>query len=100
MAYEIIIEPEAEIEINEAHQWYEQQSEGLGEEFLRALEAGLFSIRRTPLLYPKVRKQARRLLLRKFPYVVIYLLDKRREKIFVLACLHGHRDPRKWQDRI
>ena len=38
-AYQLLIRPEAEAEIAEANQWYNLQAEGLGSEFLRAVEA-------------------------------------------------------------
>jgi hypothetical protein len=37
MSLSVIFEPEAEQEIIEAFQWYEEQSFGLGGEFLRAV---------------------------------------------------------------
>ncbi len=43
---EIRIRPEAEAEISEAFRWYEDKSEGLGSEFMRALDAGLSYIQR------------------------------------------------------
>ena len=94
---EIIVQPEAEAEITEAFRWYEDKNEGLGSEFMRALEASLSSIQRNPTAYAIVYKQMRRALLRRFPYSVIYLFDS--SKIIVLACFHASRDPKQWRDR-
>ncbi len=41
----IIVQPEAEAEISEAFRWYEDKNEGLGSEFMRALDANLSPIR-------------------------------------------------------
>jgi hypothetical protein len=49
MSYQIIIRPEAANEVQAAFDWYEEKSEGLGLEFLRAAEACLEKIRRNPL---------------------------------------------------
>jgi len=38
MSYEIIVRPEAAREVQEAFDWYEEKSEGLGLEFLRAAD--------------------------------------------------------------
>lgn len=70
---EIIVQPEAEAEISEAFRWYEDKNEGLGSEFMRALDASLSFIQRNPTGYAIVHKQMRRALLRRFPYSVIYL---------------------------
>ena len=45
----IIVRPEAEAEVQQAFDWYEEQSEGLGLEFLRAIEACLSGVSRNPL---------------------------------------------------
>jgi plasmid stabilization system protein ParE len=94
---EIIFQPEAEAEITEAFRWYEDKNEGLGSEFMRALDASLSSIQRNPTAYAAVHKQMRRAVLRRFPYSVIYLFDTGR--IVVLACFHASRDPQQWRDR-
>ena len=101
-ARQLLIRPEAEAEIAEANQWYNLQAEGLGSEFLRAVEACLSALEREPLAYPKVHQQVRRALLRKFPYGIFFVcepVDEENERIIVLACFHGRRDPKLWQKR-
>ena len=39
MAAELIIAPEADLDIAEAYAWYENQRTGLGEEFLSSIDA-------------------------------------------------------------
>ena len=98
----LLIRPEAEAEIVEAHNWYRLQAEGLGSEFLRALDACLSSVEREPLTYPIVYKEVRRALVRKFPYSIFFVyeqVDEENERIIVLACFHTRRDPKKWQER-
>lgn len=95
--YTTRIQPEAQAEIVEAHQWYEDKAEGLGAEFVRAVDACFASIERNPTAYAVVHKQVRRALLRRFPYGIFYLVEG--ETIVVLACFHGSRDPKQWQRR-
>ena len=97
MLPEIVIRPEAEAEISEAFRWYEDKNEGLGSEFMRALDASLSYIQRNPMAYAVIHKQMRRALLRRFPYSVIYLIEG--GKIVVLACFHASRDPKQWKKR-
>lgn len=98
MTRRLVFRPEADLEINEAAEWYEARGQGLAVEFLRVLDACIESIRREPLLYPVVHGEARRAVLRRFPYSVIYAV--REEEIVVIACFHGRRDPKRWQDRL
>jgi plasmid stabilization system protein ParE len=72
MTYRIIVRPEAEREIQEAFDWYEERSEGLGAEFLRAADACLSAVQRTPEASQTAHSEVRRALLRKFPYALFY----------------------------
>ena len=72
MSYRLIIRPETELDIRDAFEWYEAQTPGLGSEFIRAVDNCLSGIGRNPFAYPKVYKQARRSLLRRFPYGLLF----------------------------
>jgi plasmid stabilization system protein ParE len=97
MSYQLIISPEAEFDIQEAFEWYEQRDSGLGSEFVRAIDACLALIGRNPLAYPIVHQEVRRLLIRRFPYGLIYTLEE--GTVTIIACFHVKRDPKQWQNR-
>jgi toxin ParE1/3/4 len=71
---------------------------GLGAEFVRAVDAVLASIMRDPELYPVAHRNARRVLLRRFPHAVYYLSFT--DRVEVAACLHFRRHPRRWHSRL
>ena len=98
MTRRLVFRPEAESELAEALDWYETRGRGLGAEFLRALDAAIAVLQRHPTLYPVVFGAARRAVLRRFPYSLIYVIDN--EDIVIAACIHSRRDPRRWQARI
>jgi plasmid stabilization system protein ParE len=50
-----------------------------------------------PELFRKVRGEARRVMLHKFPFGVFYIA--RSEFVSVVAVMHHARDPRHWQRR-
>jgi plasmid stabilization system protein ParE len=81
-----------------SNHWYEQRAQGLGSEFLRAVEAVIAVIEQYPKQNPIVLGLARRAVLRRFPYSVIYIESE--SEILVLACFHGRRDPRRLQARV
>lgn len=68
MKYDLIVRPEAEAELAEAFNWYEQQVAGIGSRFLLSVDAVINSIQRDPLQYPILYKNVRRALTRRFPY--------------------------------
>jgi plasmid stabilization system protein ParE len=94
----LILRPAAEDDVEAAYRWYEEQSPGLGAEFLRSVEAALASVERNPEAYQLVYKQARRALLRRFPYALFYVASP--ELIEVIGCIHTRRHPRRWRSRL
>jgi plasmid stabilization system protein ParE len=95
--YRLVSEPQADLEIEAAFQWYEKEQPGLGLEFLGELRATYNRIVEGPLKYQHLRSGVRRALLRRFPYAVYFAVEQSR--IVVLAVLHASRDPAEWQRR-
>ncbi|MBV9993063.1 MAG: type II toxin-antitoxin system RelE/ParE family toxin [Alphaproteobacteria bacterium] len=94
----IEVRPRADSEINAAAAWYERERPGLGASFTQAVMAAFASIAEQPLAYPHIRRGARRFVMRKFPYIVIYRVEG--DAIVIYACIHSHRDPAHWRSRL
>ncbi len=92
-----IVRPAAAADIDETFLWYEAQRPGLGLEFLAAADTLIDAIAEHPRRYPVVRRNTRRALLRRFPYAMYFRIYD--EIIVVVACMHGRRNPRRWQVR-
>ena len=97
MKRSILITPEAETDIEEAFRWYEEALRGLGAGFLECLEKGVESIRDNPEMFPIVYRNVRRLLVRRFPYGIFYIVSE--NLITILAVFHARRDPEEWKSR-
>ena len=97
MTYSLVIRAEAELDIQQAYQYYEKRDLGLGSEFVRAIDASLSKIGRNPMAYPKAYKQVRRALIRRFPYGIFYVVEDKR--VVVIACFHAKRNPQSLSDR-
>jgi len=67
MAAELIIAPEAQLDVDDAYRWYEDRRSGLGEEFLGCVDACIQAICRMPEFHAKVHEEYRRGLVRRFP---------------------------------
>jgi plasmid stabilization system protein ParE len=98
VSYRLVIRPEADAEVAEAAQWYEERRPGLGGEFLDTFVEVTDKIRSNPYLHALIYLEARRALLHRFPYSVIYEVHER--EVVVLACFHESRDPSEWQRRL
>ncbi|TPQ28229.1 type II toxin-antitoxin system RelE/ParE family toxin [Methylomonas koyamae] len=88
----------AETELDQAYQWYEQQQSGLGKQFLSEFDAAIRRITAFPTSYVLIDTDIRRCLIKRFPYGVLYGID--RQSIIVVAVAHLHRKPDYWLPRI
>ena len=71
----LFVEEAARADLADAFGWYEGQQAGLGSEFLAAVAVVFEWIEENPTAYPIIRGATRRVLLRRFPYSVFYVVD-------------------------
>jgi plasmid stabilization system protein ParE len=89
----VIYKSRAQRDVKSAIDWYQSQRAGLGLGFLICLEAAEAKIQQQSELYPIVHANFRRILLQRFPYSVIYLIEKR--TIFIFSVFDNRQDPHK-----
>ena len=97
MSRPVILRPEAQDDVAQAKDWYERQREGLGDEFVEAVDRVFARLSATPEIHRIVFKDVRRTKPRCFPYVVYYRVLP--DRVEVIAVVHGRRDPGVWQSR-
>jgi toxin ParE1/3/4 len=93
---------EAEAEVQKVAAWYEGQREGLGDEFLAALQQGLEAISRTPQAFSLATpvqpdREVRRFVMNRFPYTIFY--EVRPDEALILAVTHQKQRPGAWRQR-
>jgi plasmid stabilization system protein ParE len=93
--YQIVLHPDAEKEYQEAYLWYEEQVQGLGVRFEKAVENRLNQIITKPQMYPKKRGVFREVKIETFPYVIVYKIYARKRMVFISAVYHASRNPRR-----
>lgn len=98
MKYSLIIRPEAENDLEQAFNWYEDKRIGLGYDFILQIDASFNFIKRNPEVNSIEYKGTRKYLVKRFPYKIIYLIDE--EKIVILAVIHGKRNPDLTKNKI
>lgn len=76
MKYFIEIKESAKNDAVEVFLYYENQQTGLGDKFLDKLELILIDISKHPKLYPEKHKQFRQSLIKPFPYLIVFEIDK------------------------
>ena len=84
-------------ELGEAVRWYEDQRDGLGVAFLEAVQMVVSRIKTHPRIGTSVPDQqhTRRVLVRGFPYQVVYVVGP--TEAVVVAVAHLKRRPGYWR---
>ena len=94
----VVIRPAAAADIEDAYGWYSEKQSALSLEFLAAVGEALLRVSEYPDGFPRVHRDARRILLKRFPNGIFYTVMD--ETIVVVACMHASRDPLKWESRL
>ncbi len=91
MAYDLLIQTEAVLEIREAFEWYEEQKEGLGYELIEEIEACYQALIINPERYSFINQTYRRIKTNRFPYLLVYEIDG--NDIIINSVRHVKRKP-------
>ena len=82
----------------ESARFYEERSEGLGGDFLAAVEETTDRIEQLPDAAPIERTGVRKRLVFGFPFTILY--ERQKDRILIAAVMHQHRKPGYWKDRL
>jgi toxin ParE1/3/4 len=94
----VLLNPAAESDVIEIIDWYDEiaPAESLG--FARELRRCKMVLAGRPTLHPYVQKPYRRILMRTYPYLIIYIDEPR--CVTIVAVVHGKRHPNHWRSRL
>ena len=95
--------PEAERDIIDASDYYDQLQADLGDDFVTEARNAIARVTAQPRLYgqvsPPVRgRDVREAPVRQFPYKVVYEVTA--TEVIIVAVVHVRRDRRRWRPRL
>ena len=89
--------PEARADFYDAIDWYENERPGLGTAFVGAVQDAISLAAESPQIGALAGQGIRRVLVRVFPYSVLYAVEP--ERLLVVAIASFHRRPGYWRHR-
>ena len=90
------LEP-AYLEYQEAIEFYNSQSKGLGNKFIAEIDRTISIIKNYPKSFTEYTEHTRKAVVNIFPYNIVYSV--RNKAIIINAIAHQHRKPNYWKDR-
>lgn len=98
MAYRLDFHPEATCEFDEALAYYQEQKEGLEEDFFEEYLVLEHRLEEVPQQFPVIFENIRRANFVAFPYSIFFEIEE--DSIFIYAVFHQKRDPIEWEARL
>lgn len=100
MSRRLIVRAEAESDITEAALWYDERRAGLGWELTLEIRSAILRAVDRPFSQLRLRMSpdVRRILARRFPYRIFYIV--RSDAVVVFAVIHAARSDRAWTKRL
>src|SRR5437660_12464460 len=98
MSLPVILRPQADADIQAAHDELERSQAGLGARLVARVREVLERIESMPEVHGLVWQDVRAARLRNFRYLVYYVVFA--DRVEVLAVMHGSREASAWQSRV
>jgi len=87
------------LEVSQAAEFYEERVAGLGADFLDEVDAAIDRILQFSEAWGRLGRNYRRCSLRRFPYLIIYIIEPTRD-ILIVSVFHQSREPGSWRENL
>jgi plasmid stabilization system protein ParE len=95
MSYSYRLHPQARIDLAEAYAWYENESSGLGERFVKIVQQKIDEVVSNPQWYGSKKKGFRETIISTdFPHLVVYKISHSKKEILISSIFHSSRNPK------
>ncbi len=99
MTMRSILSHAAREEFDDAAEWYFSAGVELRDRFLNAVNSAINAASERPLSFPVIfGTKVRRVLVKDFPYSIVYRLES--DRVFIFSVFHQSRNPITWRGRI
>jgi plasmid stabilization system protein ParE len=98
--YKIEYEGKANEDIAKSENWYNNQKEGLGDEFYAEIKETINKYLTTFPKFATIYKNYRQITLKKFQHSIIYFIDEQKHEVIIIAVQHHKQNPETWKQRV
>jgi len=97
--YIVKIETEALTDIQNITDWYNEAQTGLGKRFQKTVVTQINSLKNNPQIYAIRYKETRCMNVEKFPYMVHFYINEKKQTTEVLAVISTYQNPKIWEEK-
>jgi hypothetical protein len=97
--FKIKIHQEAFLDILEITEWYNNRVPGLGIRFQKNTKKQITTLKQNAYSYSIRYHDVRCSLVKKFPFLIHYIIDEANSIVNVFAIIHTSRNPKIWEQK-
>lgn len=97
--FKIKIDEDAVNDIQQTTDWYNEQIKGLGTRFQNQVKSQINSLKTKHDVHALRYADVHCMLIKKFPFMIHYTVDKVDEVVEIFAIIHTSRNPKIWELR-
>jgi hypothetical protein len=95
MIFEVVIEPRALLDIQNAIDYYESKQDGLGDYFYEVVDEHIKTLTKNPFFQIRY-KDYHGLPTKKFPFIIFYFIDEDLKTIYIISLFNTSLNPSKY----
>ena len=99
LKYKIKIDPDALMDIQDAGDWYNKQSDGLGNRFQKQVKQQINALKINAKKYSIRYNDVRCMTIKKFPFLIHFIIESSTATVNVFAVIHTSRNPAIWEEK-
>lgn len=98
-SFKIKIKDEAFSDILEITAWYNKRVPDLGLRFQKNIKKQITSLKHNAYSYSIRYHDVRCSLVKKFPFLIHYIIDEANDTVEIFAIIHTSRNPKIWEEK-
>lgn len=95
MIFEVVIEPRALLDIQDAIDYYESRQSDLGDYFYQVVNEHIETLTKSPFFQIRY-KDYHGIPIKKFPFIIFYFIDEKLKTIYILSVFNTSLNPSKY----
>lgn len=99
-SYKVKISDDALLDIQNAADWYDERLPKLGSRFKKAVKTQIKLLKNNADGYSVRYGEVRCALVKKFPFLIHFIINEKNQIIEIFAVFHTSRNPKIWNQRI
>lgn len=96
--FSINLSSQAEVDFDKSYEFYFEDSPKVADTFFKQINLSFENIKQNPNSFPIAYKDARKYIVKKFPFVIYFRIAD--DIIQIIAIFHTSRNPEIWNERI